>query len=89
MAKGTSAERALRRARKSKVRNKSIISEVKSSTTKAEGLIKAKDAEAASGVKAAIAVIDRAGKKGVLHRNTVARRKSRLAKKASAIAKTK
>lgn len=84
MAKGTSAQRALRVAEKAKARNRSVISEVKSSTTRAEKAIKAGDAGAAGSVKKAISTIDRAGAKGVLHRNTVARRKSRLAKKAAA-----
>ncbi|MDO8472297.1 MAG: 30S ribosomal protein S20 [Dehalococcoidia bacterium] len=85
MAKGTSAAAALRKAEKAKVRNKSVISNVKSRVSNAEKLVKAKDAEAPAAVKAATSSLDKAGKKGVLHRNTVARRKGRLAKKANSI----
>jgi small subunit ribosomal protein S20 len=41
----------------------------------------------AEAVRAAESVIDRAGRKNILHRNTAARTKSRLAKLANAAAK--
>ena len=82
MAKGTSAEKALRQSEKARERNKSVISAVKSRTAKAEKLIKARDAaEAPAAVKEATSTLDRAAKKRVVHPNAVARRKSRLAKK--------
>ena len=82
MAKGTSAEKALRQSEKARERNKSVISAVKSRTAKADKLIKARDAAAApAAVKEAISTLDRAAKKRVVHPNAVARRKSRLTKK--------
>jgi small subunit ribosomal protein S20 len=62
--------------------NKSIRSRSKTSITKAERLIFAGELEAAKGaVVTAISSLDRAAKKGVIHPNNAARRKSRLVKK--------
>lgn len=85
MAKGTSAAAAHRKSEKSRDRNKSVISNVKSRIVIAEKQIKSKDAEAGASVKAATSSLDKAGKKGVLHPNAVARRKGRLAKKANVL----
>jgi small subunit ribosomal protein S20 len=65
-----------------RLRNKSIRSRSKTSITKAERLIFAGELEAAKGaVVTAISSLDRAAKKGVIHPNNAARRKSRLMKK--------
>lgn len=63
-------------------RNRSGRSFVKSSVAKAEQLIGAKQTEAAQKevVKAASA-LDKAAKKGIIHPNQAARRKSRLMRK--------
>lgn len=63
-------------------RNRSGRSFVKSSVAKAEELIGAKQTEAAQKevVKAASA-LDKAAKKGIIHPNQAARRKSRLMRK--------
>jgi len=63
-------------------RNKSIRSQCKTNITKAERLIftgKLKQAQEA--VALAIASLDKAAEKGVIHPNNAARRKSRLMKK--------
>jgi len=64
------------------VRNRSVRSAVKTSLTKAEKLISKKEPEAASAeVVQVVSTLDRAAKKGVIHPNQAARRKSRLMKK--------
>lgn len=66
-----------------RVRNKSMRSAVKTSLIKAENLISSKkEAEATSAeMIQAASILDRAAKKGVMHPNQAARRKSRLMKK--------
>lgn len=65
-----------------RLRNKSIRSQCKTNITKAERLIFTGEVEAARGaVAVAIASLDRAAEKGVIHPNNAARRKSRLMKK--------
>ena len=65
-----------------RVRNKSMRSAVKTSLIKAENLISKKEAEATSAEMIQVAsILDRAAKKGVMHPNQAARRKSRLMKK--------
>jgi small subunit ribosomal protein S20 len=65
-----------------RVRNRSVRSAVKTSLTKAEKLISKGEAEAASAeIVHVVSTLDRAAKKGVIHRNQAARRKSRLMKK--------
>jgi small subunit ribosomal protein S20 len=65
-----------------RVRNKSVRSAVKTSLTKAQSLISKKEAEATSvEVVQLVSLLDKAAKKGVIHPNQAARRKSRLMKK--------
>lgn len=68
-------------------RNKSIKSAVKTSIKKVEAAIAAKDKEAASAALLnAISTIDKAASKGVYHKNTAARKVSRLSKAVNAMA---
>lgn len=68
-------------------RNKAIKSRVKTSVKKVEAAVAQNDADAAkTALKAAIAEISKAGTKGVYHKNTVARKISRLSKAVSSIA---
>lgn len=65
-----------------RARNKAVRSAVKTSLTRAEKLIGKKEAQAGSAeVVQALSTLDRAAKKGVIHPNQAARRKSRLMKK--------
>jgi small subunit ribosomal protein S20 len=65
-----------------RARNKSVRSAVKTSLIKAEKLISEKEAEATSAeMVQVLSTLDRAAKKGVIHPNQAARRKSRLMKK--------
>ena len=65
-------------------RNKANRSLLKTDIKKANAAIEAGAADKDIAVKAAIKKIDQAVAKGLLHKNTAARRKSALAKKANA-----
>ncbi len=76
------AQKQVQATERKRLRNKSIRSQCKTNITKAERLIftgKLKPAQEA--VAVAIASLDRAAEKGVIHPNNAARRKSRLMKK--------
>lgn len=78
----TSAKKQVRVNLKKQLRNKSIRSQNKTLVKKAEGFVfSGQIEEAEGGVKAAIRSIDKAARKGIMHPNTAARRKSRLMKK--------
>ena len=62
-------------------RNKAIRSAVKTAIKKVEAAVSAKDKAAAeSALKVAISEINKAGSKGIYHKNNVARKVSRLTK---------
>ena len=62
-------------------RNKAIKSKVKTAIKKVDVAVAANDAEAArTALRAAIIEITKAGSKGVFHKNTIARKVSRLTK---------
>ena len=68
-------------------RNKAIKSTVKTYVKKVETAVEKKDVEAAKvALKEAISVINKAGSKGVYHKNTCARKISRLTKAVNEIA---
>ena len=68
-------------------RNKAIKSKVKTMVKKVEAAVEAKDAEAAKAAfKVAVSEINKAGSKGVYHKNTCSRKISRLAKAVNGIA---
>ena len=68
-------------------RNKSIKSAVKTSIKKVEATVAAKDKAAATvALKEAIATIEKAGSKGIYHKNNVARKVSRLTKMVNSVA---
>jgi small subunit ribosomal protein S20 len=80
-----SAQKQVRVAERRHQRNKSVRSQVKTNITKAEKLIFSGELEAARGVVVtAVASLDEAAGKGILHSNNAARRKSRLMKKLNA-----
>jgi small subunit ribosomal protein S20 len=74
-----SAEKRLRQERKRRLYNRSVKSTVKTAIKKARLAI-ASGAQAEEAVRKAVSTLDRAVKKGVLHPNNAARRKSRLMK---------
>ena len=66
-------------------RNKAVRSALKTSTKKARTAVAEGDAEGAlTQVREASRALDKAASKGVLHKRTAARHKSRLAKAANA-----
>ena len=68
-------------------RNKAIKSKVKTYVKKVETAVEKKDVEAAKvALKEAISVINKAGSKGDYHKNTCARKISRLTKAVNEIA---
>ncbi len=87
MPNNASAEKRMRQEQKRRAHNRSVKTIVKTQIGKARTAItaqavNAQDAEAA--VRAAVSELDRAAKKGVIHKNNAARRKSRLMKQLNA-----
>lgn len=79
MANIKSAKKRILVTEKKAARNKSIKSAVKTSIKKVEAAIAAKDKAAAeTALNAAISEISKATSKGVYHKNTAARKVSRL-----------
>ena len=80
MANIKSAQKRIRVAAKRQARNKHIKSGTKTAIKKVNVAVKAGDAAAKELLVQAISTIDRACSKGVFHKNTAARKKSKLAK---------
>jgi small subunit ribosomal protein S20 len=77
-----SSKRQIRTDARRTLRNKNVRSHVKTGISRAERLIAAgKLEEAQAAVKTAVAQLDKASAKGVLHPNNTSRRKSRLVAK--------
>jgi small subunit ribosomal protein S20 len=78
------------RSEKRRLINQAAKSQVKTITKKARTMIeggKASEADVTTAVRAAVSVIDHVFKRGIIHKNAAARRKSRLMKRANAAAK--
>ena len=86
MPNNPSAEKRMRQEQKRCLHNRSVKSIVKTQITRARQAINSDTSvEAAEeAVRAAVSELDRAAKKGVIHRNNAARRKSRLMKQLNA-----
>lgn len=81
MPKSKSAEKRARQAEKHRLRNRAVRSTVRTYVGRARRLVVQSDVERAEGAVAlALRNLDIAVRKGVLHRNNAARRKSRLMK---------
>lgn len=79
----------LENVEKKRLRNKAVRTNVKTTTAKAASLIEEKKVdEAKAAVVVASSSLDKAAKKGVIHPNKAARRKSRLMKKLNQASKT-
>ncbi len=86
MAHTLTAKRNIRSDEKRRIRNKSIKTGIRSEVKNVLRLVAAKKKdEAAAALKEAYRLFDRAVTKGVLHRNHVARHKSRLGLKVSSL----
>ena len=84
MANTPSAKKRIRQNEKRRLRNRAVRSAVRGSVKSAREALTGKAADSATVVREAIRTIDRAVTKGIMHRNTAARRKSALARKLTA-----
>jgi small subunit ribosomal protein S20 len=83
MPNNAAAQKRMRQEQKRRLHNRSVKSLVKTQITKARTAV-ALDENAEEAVRAAVSELDRAAKKGVIHRNNASRRKSRLMKQLNA-----
>ena len=83
MPNNAAAQKRMRQEQKRRLHNRSVKSLVKTQITKARHAVALYE-NAEEAVRAAVSELDRAAKKGVIHRNNSARRKSRLMKQLNA-----
>ena len=87
MANSKSAEKRARQADAARTRNVTLRSKVRTAIKKVTASIEAGDkVKATAALREATPVIDAMARKGIIHRNKAARHKSRLARKAKALA---
>ncbi len=79
-----SVKKDVLRSRARALRNQSIKSRIKTFVKKSHAAILASDDATSSLVSQTASVIDKAAKRGVIHKNAAARRKSRLMKRVNA-----
>jgi len=87
MANIKAAIKYIRKSRKNRARNLAVKNKIKKLIKEALKLISLKDKGAAEAVKAVLSGLDKAAENGILHKNTAARKKSRLMKRLNAISK--
>ena len=86
MANIKSAKKRILVSRKRADRNKSVRSRVKTAVKKVDQAIEAGDKAAATeALRAAVSELDKATKKGIYHKNTTARKVSRMTKAVNAL----
>jgi small subunit ribosomal protein S20 len=78
LAHSRSALKRWRQNERRRIRNKAVRSGARTSVKKAITAIEVKAEDASENIREAISALDRAAKKGVIHANNAARRKSRL-----------
>jgi small subunit ribosomal protein S20 len=88
MPNNASAEKRQRQEKKRRLHNRMVKSVVKTHVKEARQAI-ASGVESEAAVRAAISELDVAAKKGVIHRNNAARRKSRLQKQLNKVTASK
>jgi small subunit ribosomal protein S20 len=71
------------RSRKNHIRNQATKSRIKTFVKKTNTAIAASDAGLADVLSQTISVLDKAAKRGIIHKNAAARRKSRLMSRAA------
>lgn len=90
MANTASAQKRIRSNERKRVRNKITRTRTRGAVRVArEGLAGADLAQAKAATVAAVSALDKAAEKGVLHKNSAARRKGRLMKKLAALEQAK
>lgn len=85
MPNSRSAEKRMRQSEKRRLRNSSIRSRMRTQVKKVASAAGVSEREELA-LRGALSAIDKAAKRGVVHRNAAARRKSRLMRKAHAAA---
>ncbi len=89
MANHKSALKRIRSTAKKRIRNRLVISKTRTGIREARNAISAGEVkDARTAVLEAIRTLDKAATKGILHKNNVARRKSRLMKRLAALEAT-
>ena len=84
MANTTSALKRVRQNEKRRLRNRAVRSQVRTAVKTARGALEQSGTDPRASVVEAIRALDRAVSKGVIHRNTAARKKSALARRLTA-----
>ena len=84
MANLRSALRDIKKSRKRAERNQSVRSAIKTFVKKTKAAIDGGDAQTAELMSATAALVDKAAKRNIIHKNAANRRKSRLAKRLNA-----
>ena len=85
MANNNSQIKRNRQNEKRRAKNRTVKSAIRTAHKKVTKAVDAKDAQAKELFDAYVKIVDTAAGKGILHKNTAARKKSRLAKKVNAI----
>ena len=80
MANTRSAKKRIKQNLKRRMRNRAVRSEIRSTVKTARTAVTDKTAQAKEAVLDAIRILDRAVSRGIIHRNTAARKKSALAR---------
>jgi len=83
LANTRSAIKRMKQSERRRVRNRSVRSRVRAAVKAARLALDTQAQDSRATVQAAMRTLDRAVTQGVLHRNTVARRKSALARRLS------
>ena len=86
MANTRYAIKRIKQSEKRRQRNRAARSGIRSTVKAAQIAAEAKSPESKGAVNEAIRTLDRAVSRGVMHRNTVARKKSALARKLNTLA---
>lgn len=87
MAKSKTPAKRARRAEANRLRNKAYKTRLKTAINKYEASLATADTEAAQGSLLQVtSLIDKSVSKGILHKNTAARKKSALTKKFNTLA---
>lgn len=80
-----SVKKDVLRSRKNQIRNQATKSRIKTFVKKTNVAIAASDAGLTELLSQTISVLDKAAKRGIIHKNAAARRKSRLMSRASKV----
>jgi len=80
VANTSSARKRIKQNERRRLRNRALRSAIRSAVKTARASVAGKAPKAAEDVHAAIRELDRAVSRGVIHRNTAARKKSSLAR---------